>query len=500
MPMIFSTSQRVSQQQLQTFRLSQEQIQGLRLLQMQRMELAQHIREELQDNPLLEDTNESDELDREDPILRSEVSLLGETERPLSGQQREELREAGTEGIAAAAGAADVDWVAQLEHLATASLPAAPPSQSHEDLPTLEQTPSKETSLQEHLLAQIRLARQSPDQTACAELIIWNLDEDGFLTEPLAALAEEAGVSLAVAQAAREQVQRLEPVGCAASDACESLIIQATALGLDDPLLFRILTEHRSKLLVRNFAGIAQALSVSLEEVKEVILDLRGLSPRPARNIGAGRAEYITPDVIVHKLGESYVVQTNDDGLPRLHVSTHYLKLLKHSSDKYACGFIRERLEAAKRLIASIQQRQRTIVKVMESIVKLQRDFLEYGVERLRPMVLRDVANDIKMVESTVSRATRGKYVHTPQGLFEMRFFFSAGLDRLGAPNKMGASAAKGLIRSLVANEDPSCPYSDQDIVVKMQERHGVKLARRTVAKYREQLGIEQAALRARLF
>ncbi|HND12445.1 MAG TPA: RNA polymerase factor sigma-54, partial [Pseudomonadota bacterium] len=229
------------------------------------------------------------------------------------------------------------------------------------------------------------------------------------------------------------------------------------------------------------------------EEILLIAQEIQKLDPRPGREFSTDQPQYITPDVYIHKVGEKYFVSVNDDGLPKLRISRYYLDTMKgkdNKDNKAARDYVQERLRSAKWLIDSIQQRQRTIVKVTESILKFQRDFFEKGAGHLRPLILRDVASDIGMHESTISRATANKYVHTPQGLYELKYFFNIGINREGGQDEIASEAVKGFIKQLVSGENGKNPYSDQKIVELLKQKHGIEIARRTVAKYREQLGI----------
>jgi len=498
MSMEMKQSLKLSQQMVMTPQLQM----AIKLLQISRMELVEQVREELKENPLLEDATDTEtEISRDDPVVRAETSLLGETEQTVDAGAQKESREIEQEVPTGTQAAADVDWETYAENMATA--PSAPSYRpDNDEMPALDQAATTGPSLSEHLMMQLQMAKLPPDEERCAILIIGNLDMDGYLKEPpLDEIAQEADVEPEVAERALKRVQRFDPVGCAARSLQESLLVQAAALDIDDDVLIKMLTEHLGDLEKKNFGRIAQKLKVDVEEVYEAARDIQRLDPRPGREYTTERPQYITADVHIHKVGDRYFVQINDDGLPKLRISNYYLETLKSKNqDKAAKDYVQERLRSARWLIDSIQQRQRTIVKVTESILKFQRDFFERGISHLKPLILRDIANDIGMHESTISRATSNKYVHTPQGLFELKYFFNAGINREDGGDDIASEAVKRLIKQLVGEEDSKHPYSDQKLVELLREKHKIDIARRTVAKYREQLAILPSAQRKQVF
>ena len=471
---------------------------AIKLLQVSRMELLEQVREEMKENPMLEDAGDTAaEVSRDDPEVQSELRLQAETERPQPAQEaREHDRELPGDGQVAG----DVDWETYLENSATA--PSVPNfKSSSEDMPTLEQTLTRGESLTEHLLQQIHMAELPDKEKQAAALIVFNLDGDGYLKDPpLDDIAQEAELTLEEAEAVLRRVQRFDPVGCAARTLAESLLVQAEVRGISDDVLVAMLTRHMPDLEKRNYAKIARDLKVDIEDIYEAAKDIKELDPRPGREYSTDEAQHITPDVYVHKVGDQYFVTVNDDGLPKLRISNYYLSTMKQKDDKAAKEYVQERLKSAKWLIESIQQRQRTIVKVTESILKFQRDFFDKGINYLKPLILRDVADDISMHESTISRATSNKYVETPQGIFELKYFFNAGINREDGGEDIASEAVKRMIKRLVGEEPPQQPLSDQKLVELLKETHKIDIARRTVAKYREQLGILPSAQRKKVF
>jgi RNA polymerase sigma-54 factor len=326
--------------------------------------------------------------------------------------------------------------------------------------------------------------------------------------DPLIALALESSIPAVTADKVLKRIQRFDPIGCAARDLRECLEVQAHFFcsegeGKDNPdaeLLPLIVAKHLKNVEAKRYPAIAKDLKVSLEEVVATIKLLGRLEPKPGRLFNVEDAQYITPDVYIHKVGDDYVAQLNDDGLSKLRISQKYRAALKNGEAQGAPAkeYIQEKLRAAVWLIRSIHQRQRTIVKVCDSIIKFQRDFLDKGIAYLKPLILRDVADDIGMHESTVSRVTTNKYVHTQQGIYELKFFFNSSISRVGGED-IASEAVKNQIKQIIAKEPADKPFSDQKIVEILRSQN-VDIARRTVAKYREVLAILPSSKRKRYF
>jgi RNA polymerase sigma-54 factor len=326
--------------------------------------------------------------------------------------------------------------------------------------------------------------------------------------DPLITLALEARVSAPVAEKVLRRIQRFDPVGCGSRDLRECLAAQAHWFltegdGKDNPdadLLPHIIGKHLKNVEAKKYPAIAKDLRVTLEEVVAAVKLLGRLEPKPGRLFNLEEPQYITPDVYIHKVGEGYVTVLNDDGLSKLRISQHYRNALKNgqASGAKAKEYINEKLRSAVWLIRSIHQRQRTIVKVTDSIIKFQREFLDKGIAYLKPLILRDVAEDIGMHESTVSRVTTNKYVHTPQGIYELKYFFNSSIARVGGED-IASEAVKNQIRQVIAKEPADKPFSDQKIVEILRSQN-VDIARRTVAKYREVLGILPSSKRKRYY
>ena len=496
---------KLSQQLVMTPQLQQ----AIKLLQLSRVELVDVVREELLENPVLEDSVEiaaeqqkSSSATSEAPSAsaapEAEAERIGETEI-LVARASEDKIDTTTEvkpDSRSGDAVADFDWDTYLE-----SQSNAPPMPTYrpntEDLPSLEATLTRGTSLFDHLEWQLKLSRNfSAQEEGVAVLIIGNLTPDGYLDAPLDEIAEEAGVGLEEAEEVLRRVQEFDPPGVAARTLQECLLIQARLIGADDDVVVGIITKHLANLEKKNYAPIAKDLDQPLDEIYEAAKVVMGFDPKPGSAYTDEEPTYITPDVYIQKVGEKYFVVANDDGLPKLKISDFYRTAL--SKGPKAREYIQERLRSAQWLIRSIQQRQRTIVRVTESILKFQRDFFEKGAAFLKPLILRDVAEDIGMHESTVSRVTTNKYVHTPQGIFELKYFFNSGITRSDGDD-LASEAVKLKIKQIIESEDVKHPHSDQRIVELLGDQN-IEIARRTVAKYREQLRILSSSKRRQVF
>jgi RNA polymerase sigma-54 factor len=484
---------KLSQQLVMTQQLQQ----AIKLLQLSRLELADTMREEMMENPVLEDEVDSSmeqarEREEFDVDGRSEATAasLGETEvpaAPAASEQKQAEVQVGDQAIN------ELDWASYLEdHAAAPPMPSQ--RASNDDLPSLEATLSKQSSLFDHLVSQLNTSGMDETQKSIGTLILGNLDADGYFRDPsIAELAADAGVPAELALDVLNQIQRFDPIGIAARTLEECLLAQYVG---GDELVVSVIRSHLGKLGNKNYQAIARDLNEPLEEIYEAVKVILELDPLPGKQYSTNEPRYITPDVFVHKVGDKYFVVTNDDGLPKLRISSAYRRGFVGS--KQTREYVQEKLRSAQWLIRSIQQRQRTIVRVMESILKFQAAFFENGVTHLRPLVLRDIADDISMHESTISRVTSNKYVHTPQGTFELKYFFNAGIPSSSGED-VASLAVKSAIRTILSSEDPSRPYSDQSIVEVLRDRK-IEIARRTVAKYREQLGILSSTKRKKVF
>ncbi len=358
-----------------------------------------------------------------------------------------------------------------------------------DDQPNYENVVSRATSLNEHLMGQVGELDFDESEKKIATVIIGNIDDKGYLTVSVEEISAQEGFALDEVEGILDTIQRFDPPGVAGRDLRECLLLQLRAGKLKNGIVEKMVESHLHHLETRNYAVIAKALKIPVEKVVENAAIIGDLEPIPGRPFGAESAQYIVPDVYVFKLGEDWVVSLNEEGLPRLKLNNYYKGLL---SKKEAQGsdktYLQDKYKAAIWLIKSIQQRQKTIFRVAEKIVVRQKDFFDHGVERLKPMVLRDIAEDISMHESTVSRVTTNKYIHTPRGIFELKYFFNSSVSKSDG-DSVASESVKRMIADLVKVEDVKHPLSDQKIV-ELLEQKGIQLARRTVAKYREQLNI----------
>jgi len=450
--------------------------QAIQLLQLSTLELQEVVQKELLENPLLEEvapeTNETPETvaTAPDAPAPTPVEPAPVEPAPTSERQTDDLPFDLTSVMFDDSGD-ERSLVAQEER---------------EELP-FENIVRSVSSLNDHLDEQLRFTVEDPLVRRIGTEIIGNLDEDGYLRAELSEIAERCETTVDQVEKVLMLIQAFDPPGVAARSIQECLLIQLKVDPNPDPVSVEIVEEHFDELTRRRYPDIARSLKLPLDRVMESVEEIMGLEPKPGRRFGGADSRYIVPDVVVHKMGSEYVVVLNEDGIPRLRVNALYRSLLRNSGDE-ARAYVEQKLRSAVWLIKSVDQRQRTLRKVTQSIVKFQRDFLDKGLPCLRPLSLRDVGEDIGMHESTISRVTTNKYVETPQGLFELKFFFHSGIAS-GDGEMVSSVSVKKMIQDLLANEDPAKPLSDQEVAQILKGR-GLTIARRTVAKYREELGI----------
>ena len=474
--MAIELSQRLklAQQLIMTPQLQQ----AIKLLQLSRLDLLDTITQELESNPLLEESQDA----------APEHNGPGEEEE---SPNQENISEVTIDERAKE----DFDWEAYLGDYSSSSRVRVEREVSRE-LPSLESRLTKKSSLNSHLLWQLHLSHLSNHQKQIGNLIIGNLDKDGYLRTTVNEIAEMADCEEASVEEVLYPIQQFDPVGVAARDLQECLLLQARSLELEDDLAVTIIKNHLKNLEGKNYRAIVKATRRRPEEIQAAIELITRLDPKPGQAFNEEEVQYISPDIYVYKVDNDFVIVLNEDGLPKLRVSSLYREALSKDGDVFGADreYIQNKLHSAAWLIKSIHQRQRTIYRVAESIVKFQREFFEKGITHLRPLVLRDVAQDIDMHESTISRTTANKYMHTPQGLFELKYFFNSFVSSLTG-GEVASESVKERIRQIVRKENPQKPYSDQAIVERLREDN-IDIARRTVAKYRELLGILPSNLR----
>jgi RNA polymerase sigma-54 factor len=358
-----------------------------------------------------------------------------------------------------------------------------------DDGPSFEQFLTHSPNLSEHLEWQVNLLDISEIKERAATEIIGNLDEDGRLTVPVEDIAAAVGCSAETAEAARQALMQLDPVGCGAMDVKECLLAQLEAVGEKDSLAYSLVAEHLEDLQPHRLGHLSKATGVEVHALDAEISKIRELDPYPGRRYSSEEAVFVSPEVYVEKLDDDYVIYFTDDGSPRLRISQTYNGMLQQpDTSKETKDFIKEKVRSAVDLLRNIEHRRQTIYRVVECIVRRQRDFLDHGVEHLKPMMLKDVAEDIGMHLSTISRVVNRKYAHTPQGVIELRKFFSEGmLNEEG--EEVSTRILKLRIKKMVEEEDSKKPLTDDEIA-KVLSKEGVKLSRRTVAKYRDQMNI----------
>jgi RNA polymerase sigma-54 factor len=465
-------SVRMSQRLIMTPSLQQ----AIKLLQMSKLELVEEIQQELVENPVLEESIEAQPPERAEPESATQDSAEAESGDPFE----------------------EIDYESYFQDVDGGYVPRAP-ANIGEELPSFENTLTKPQSLADHLTWQLDLSASSPLEKEIGRAIIGNLNEDGYLRASLEEIHEMGDFPIATVESVLELIQGFDPVGVASRDLVECLCVQLAHLGQEGTPAEAIVRHHMDKLQARHYKELAEVLGLDLDDLQAEIEIIRGLDPRPGQKYNASSSRYVVPDVYVVKVDNDYQVILNEDGMPRLRISPLYRRMVQRGASpntpQEAKEYVRGKLRSAFRLIKSLEERQRTIYKVASSIVKFQRGFLDYGIERIRPLVLKDVADDIGMHESTVSRVVNDKYMHTHRGLFEMRFFFHSGIASTHGGESVSSLTVKDRIRKIIGEEDRERPLSDAAIV-KILKAEGLQIARRTVAKYREEMKIASSSAR----
>lgn len=507
---------RLRQQLVMTPQLQQ----AIKILQLSLPELEAVVQSELDSNPMLEPLDHSvneaaaNAGEGEDTMPAADGEPLPPEPEPGAASESEGEWDASTEERPAemltteAPDAAvelretsrldKLEWLEYLEN-SSHNWQEGPASDGDDERrQTLENTLTRRTSLEDHLMQQLRESNLSEADQRIGATIIYNLNDDGYLGTPLEELAAQLETTVEEVARVLKRVQRFDPPGVAARDLRECLYAQLKNHGMEESLAARIVQNHLDLLEKHRYPEIAKALGVGLDMVGEAAKAISELEPKPGRDYGGAEPAYIVPDVFIQKLGDDFVVTLNESAVPRLRLANFYQRVLKDdTASTETKEYLQERLRSARWLVKSIYQRQQTIFKVATSIVKFQRAFFEHGISHLKPLVLKDVAEDIRMHESTISRATANKYAHTPQGIFELKFFFTSGVKAAGGED-VSAETVKEKIRVLVAAEQMGDPLSDQAIADILRNGQ-INIARRTVAKYRQALGILPSSRRKRL-
>jgi len=472
-------SLKLTQQLIMTPQLQQ----AIKLLQLSRMELVDMVNQEMEENPLLEEGTTDDRFDSEAAPEIDEIKAIERTEE-ITGEGD---------------GKEDFDWDNYLEDYGSTG---GIYNWEEASAPSWDNTLTKTTSLTDHLMWQLNLSYLSDSEKQVGNQIIGNLDVNGYLAASLDGISEREAVDISFVEQVLKKIQGFDPPGIAARDLKECLLIQADLLGVSNPLIEVIIKEHLHDLETKNYANIAKKLKVQFSDVLQAVPVISNMNPKPGLPYNEERSQYIIPDVFVFKMGDDYRIALNDDGLPRLRISNFYREILggiNENSGANSCKtYIKEKLQSATWLIKSIQQRQKTIYGVTESIVKFQKEFFDKGIDYLKPLILRDVADDIEMHESTISRVTTNKYMHSPRGIFELKYFFNSSINRTSG-DPVASESVKEKIKKVISEEDQIKPYSDSRIV-EIMKSEGISIARRTVAKYREMTGILPSSKRRKYF
>lgn len=490
-----------SLKQTQNLTMTPQLQQAIKLLTLTHLEVANLIAEEMTENPMLEEFgNVEDSLSQQsaddyklEKLEMENKETQVETLQTDSFQNQENSSSTTKD---------EFDWQTYVESFdsTTNAIPQSASRVDLDDIPSYENIVSRGMTLAEHLDWQLRMDQLSEDEYKFALKIIHNINDDGYLDVSFEELIAESALTRNHAYEILRKIQKLDPVGCGAENLSDCLLVQAQIMEERSPLLEMLIKNHLQDLKVNDFKKIERETKASISKIKETALLLQHFNPRPGRIVASSETEYVVPDIYVQEVGGDYVVKLNDEGVPRLRVSKLYKNMLEKASkptekDK---EYIQDRVRSAMWLIKSIQNRQRTIVKVAKSIIARQKDFFKKGPRYLRPMVLKDVADEIGMHESTVSRVTTNKYMHTPIGLFELKYFFNAGLGgKDGGSDDVASEVLKIKIKELIEKESPKRPLSDQKIS-ELLAAENLQVARRTVAKYRENLGILTSAARKR--
>ncbi len=473
--------------------------QAIKLLQLSRLELLETVSQEMEENPILEEMTQG-EIDGDDGAGEKKAESAQElqasqerkSENPSNDDSGPDPDSASLPEVTVEERARDdVNWENYLSEYNTGYSEGF--SEGHyeeKDAPSFENFTATRTDLFSHLLWQLNMSSMDDEQKEIGAHIIGNLNDDGYLDTTLEEISQATGHTLDDVEDVLQFIQNFDPVGVAARDTKECLLIQVAFQNLEGTLAEKLIRDYLKDLEAKRYHLIADQLSVSIQDILVAVSAIQALDPKPGRVYAAEETIYVTPDIYVAKVGDGYEIIQNEDGLPKLRINAYYKRILKNKgqvSDETK-AYIQEKMRSAAWLIKSIHQRQRTLYRVTESIVRFQGEFLDKGIAYLKPLVLRDVAEDIEMHESTVSRVTTNKYVHTPQGLYELKFFFNSSINRVNG-DALASESVKEQIRKLIKAEDKTKPISDKGIE-KMMRDLNIRVARRTVAKYREAMGI----------
>lgn len=448
--------------------------QAIKLLQLSRLELAGMIQQELEENPALEEKAQEISAPEESPEAEAKTESNDETIKEVTIDEKLST---------------DTDWESYInEYNSTGRVHT---ERDYQEAPNYEAFTSAKKTLGSHLQWQLLMSSPTEEQEHIGSMIIGNLDLDGYLCASVEEIAASGPFEIEAVENMLTNMHTFDPPGVCARDLREALLIQISILNIDNPMLERIITNHMKNLENKNYKKIAKDLGISIDHVVSAVNVIKCLEPKPGREFSTEEPHYIIPDIYVYREGDDFKIVMNDDGLPKLRINRVYKEAVSKGTEisKEAKTYLNEKMQSASWLIKSIHQRQKTIYSVMESIIKFQREFFLKGITHLKPMILRDVAEDIEMHESTISRVTTNKYAYTPQGLFELKYFFNSSISRSNGEDSMASASVKDKIKQIIDHEDPQHPYSDKKLT-ELLEKANINIARRTVAKYREMLHI----------
>ncbi len=490
----------LSQRLTQSLVLAPQLQQSLALLQAPTLELKALVEQELQQNPVLEETSaaEPELQEKDDHEPESAPATADPSEPPADVGFDPAAEKTANEPVDDFQ--AEFERLVQLDqewrdHFAQTNVPMRSTAEDEEKRQFMFDSLVAGTSLQEMLLEQVRESTLPRDQWPIAEMLIGNIDEYGYLKATIEELAASTGLPPDQITSVLKVIQTFEPAGVGARDLRECLLLQMERLGQQNTLEYRIVNEFMDALGKRRVPEIARGTGTSVDDVQEALRRIARLEPRPGRAYLPDNDQYILPEVFVRKSGDDYVVTTNNEHIPHLRISNTYKDLMAQGGNSPEVrNYIREKIRAGKFLIKSLHQRQQTILNIAKEIVNRQREFMAKGVAYLRPLTMVQVAQVVGVHETTVSRAVSGKYMQTPQGIFEMKYFFTAGIQTASGDG-LSNTSVKDMIAEIFKSEDPSKPLSDQE-VVRMLKDKGIVIARRTVAKYRTELNILPSNLR----
>jgi RNA polymerase sigma-54 factor len=472
---------RLSQQLAMTPQLQQ----AIRLLQLSTLELQQELQQALESNPLLEQTDLHEEVDSQEETDNEANDTFDTVDALEQKEMPDELP-------------LDASW----DEIYTAGTPSGTGTDYQDDeLPVYQGETTQ--SLQDYLMWQVGLTPFSDTDRAIATSIVDAVDETGYLTASLEEILESIGdeeLDLDEVEAVLKRIQRFDPIGVAAKDLRDCLLIQLSQFSKETPWLTEaktIISDHLDLLANHDFRSLMRVTRLKEDVLKDAVALIQSLDPRPGQSIQTGEPEYVIPDVLVRKISGRWMVELNSDSIPRLQINQHYAGMCNNARNDADSQFIRSNLQEAKWLIKSLESRNDTLLRVSRCIVEQQQAFFEKGEEFMKPMVLADIAQAVEMHESTISRVTTQKYLHSPRGIFELKYFFSSHVNTEGG-GEASSTAIRALVKKLIAAENPAKPLSDSKLTTMLSEQ-GIMVARRTVAKYRESLSIPPSNQRKQL-